>query len=334
MNKFAQIAFGDRMETQSLPDTMMPLCIVQVKGVAEGVHSFELAHPEGVELPAFTAGSHVKVQVPNGAIRKYSLCNDPAERSRYVIAVKRDEHGQGGSRSLVDHARVGDILPTSLPDNAFPLVDAAPGYIFVAGGIGITPFMSMIRSFGEIPLAPWKLYYFTRSPETTAFLEELAAPEVHGRVHVHHDFGDSGKSFDLWPVLERPTSSHIYCCGPQGLMDAVRDMSGHWPHANVHFESFADAGLPRADDRPFVVRLAKSGRSFDIPVGKTILTVLRENGCNVLSSCESGTCGSCRTKMLAGEADHRDMVLMPEEMGSQIMVCVSRADSAEIVLDL
>jgi phthalate 4,5-dioxygenase reductase subunit len=321
------------MQMQST-DPMMPLRIATAIDAAEGIRSFELVHPDGAELPPFTPGSHIKVQVPNGMIRKYSLCNDPNDLSRYVITVKRDENGQGGSVSLVDNAKPGDILPTSMPDNAFPLVETAKSYIFIAGGIGITPILSMIRSFGELPPAPWKLYYFSRSPETTAFLDELVVPELKSRVRIHHDYGDPAKAFDLWPVLERPTSAHIYCCGPQGLMDAVRDMSGHWPHSSVHFESFNEGGKPRPDDKPFTVRLVKSNQTFEVPVGKTILSVLREGGCNVSSSCESGTCGTCRTTLVSGVADHRDMVLMPEEMDTQIMVCVSRAKSDEIALDL
>lgn len=320
---------------QTHADTQMPLRIARITDAAEGIRSFELVQPDGGELPPFTPGSHVKVQVPNGLLRKYSLCNDPAERHRYVITVKRDAGGQGGSLSLCDEAHEGYTLPTSLPDNAFPLVDDAKGFIFIAGGIGITPILSMIRSFGELPPAPWKLYYLARSPESTAFLEELGASEYKGKVVVHHDHGDPTNSLDLWPVLERPRAgTHIYCCGPRGLMDAVRDMAGHWPSRNVHFESFNEGGGVRPDDKPFVVRLARTDRSFEVPVGKTILSVLREHGCKVPSSCESGTCGSCRTTLLSGEADHRDMVLMPEEMASQIMICVSRSKVGELVIDL
>lgn len=312
---------------------MMPLVIAAATDAAQGIRSFELVRPDGSDLPPFTPGSHVKVQVPNGAVRKYSLCNDPNERHRYVIAVKRDESGQGGSLSLIDGAAVGDTLPTSEPDNAFALNEFARSFIFIAGGIGITPVMSMIRSFGDTA-PPWKLYYITRSPQMTAFIDELGVPELRDRVTIHHDHGDPAQAFDVWPVLERPSAAHIYCCGPRGLMEAVRDMSGHWSHSSVHFESFDGAGPPRADDRPFAVRLAKAGKTFEVPVGRTILEVLREGGCTVASSCESGTCGTCRTGLLEGEADHRDMVLMPEEMDTQIMVCVSRARSAELVLDL
>jgi phthalate 4,5-dioxygenase reductase subunit len=322
------------MDIPTHADTQMPLRIARIHDEAVGIRSFELVQPDGSDLPPFTPGSHVKVQVPNGLVRKYSLCNDPAERHRYVITVKRDASGQGGSKSLCDDAREGDTLPTSLPDNAFALVDGAKAYLFIAGGIGITPILSMIRSFGELPPAPWKLYYFTRSPEGTAFIDELSAPELRGRVRIHHDHGDPNKSFDLWPVLEKPNTAHIYCCGPGPLMESVRDMAGHWTPANVHFESFNEGGGVRPDDQPFKVRTAKSGFNVEVPVGKSILAVLREHGCTLPSSCESGTCGTCRTALISGEADHRDMVLLPEELQSQIMICVSRAKSDELVLDL
>jgi len=312
----------------------MLLRIARIHDAAQGIRSFEFVQPDGADLPPFTPGSHIKVQVPNGMLRKYSLCNDPAERHRYVITVKRDDRGQGGSVSLCDEAREGDLIPVSVPDNAFPLVDNGKAFLFIAGGIGITPILSMIRSFGELSTAKWKLYYFSCSPETTAFLEELQAPELRGKVKIHHDFGDPAKAFDLWPVLERPGEAHIYCCGPRGLMEAVRDMSGHWPATRVHFESFNEGGEVRPDDKPFEVVLNRSGQRFEVPVGESILTILRQHGCNVPSSCESGTCGTCRTRLVSGQADHRDMVLMPEEMEHEVMICVSRARSAELVIDL
>lgn len=320
------------MSVANRADTAMPLRIARAYDVAEGIRSFELVQPDGSELPPFTPGSHVSVQAPNGALRKYSLCNDPAERHRYVITVKRDDAGQGGSVSMHEDAREGGTLPTSLPDNAFPLVANAKAYLFIAGGIGITPILSMIRSFGELPPAPWKLFYLSRSPQTTAFLDELAG--LGKQVKIHHDHGDASRSFDLWPALEKPNTAHIYCCGPRPLMESVRDMTGHWSPANVHFESFSEGGGVKPDDKPFRVTLARSQREYEVPVGKSILATLREHGCSVASSCESGTCGTCRTTLLEGEADHRDMVLLPEEMASQIMICVSRAKSPGLVLDL
>lgn len=320
------------MTVQTHADTQMPLRIARAWDVAEGIRAFELVQPDGSDLPPFTPGAHVVVQAPNGALRKYSLCNDAAERHRYVITVKREAAGQGGSASMHDQAHEGDVLPTSLPDNAFALVDSPKGYLFIAGGIGITPILSMIRSFGAMPPAPWKLCYLTRSPQSTAYLDELSG--LGKQVRIHHDHGDPARSFDLWPALEKPNSAQVYCCGPRPLMDSVRDMTGHWSPGNVHFESFVEGGGVQPEDRPFRVRLAKSDRAFEVPVGKSILAVLREHGVNCPSSCESGTCSTCRTGLLAGTADHRDMVLMPEEAGTQIMICVSRALSPELVLDL
>jgi phthalate 4,5-dioxygenase reductase subunit len=251
-----------------------------------------------------------------------------------VIAVKREDGGQGGSESMHANLQVGDVLPTSVPENAFPLVENAKSYLFIAGGIGITPIMAMIRSFGELPPAPWKLYYLTRQPQDAAFLEELAQPAWQRNVVIHHSHGDPDKAFDLWPVLEKPGLGHLYCCGPRRLMEAVRDMTGHWTASRVHFESFNEGGVVQPDDAPFTVALARCARQFEVPVGKSILATLREHGINAASSCESGTCGTCKTALLEGEADHRDMVLMPEETGSHIMICVSRAKSGRLVIDL
>ncbi|GAB1576456.1 PDR/VanB family oxidoreductase [Bordetella petrii] len=322
------------MDADTDSGAMMPLRIATIVQAAQDIRAFELVHPDGKELPPFTPGSHVKVQVPNGELRKYSLCNAPSQRDRYVITVKRDAQGRGGSVSLVDQARPGDTLPTSAPDNAFPLVENPGNLVFIAGGIGITPILSMIRSLEETQETPWKLYYLSQAAETTAYLEELSAPELKSRVRIHHDHGNPLDAFDLWPVLEKPNKGHVYCCGPRGLMEAVRDMSGHWSPARIHFESFLEGGGVQPDDRPFTVALAQSGREFQVPVGKSILNVLRDNGVKVGFSCESGTCGSCRTRLLEGSADHRDMVLMPEEQAGQIMVCVSRAEGDRIVLDL
>ena len=320
------------MSVQTHADTQMPLCVAAIHDATSDIRVFELVQPDGTDLPPFTPGSHVKVQAPNGMLRKYSLCNDPAERQRYVIAVKREDHGKGGSLSMHQELKVGDTLPTSVPVNAFPLEPGARAYLFIAGGIGVTPMLSMIRSFGELPPAPWKLIYLTRSPENTAFAAELKTGEWARSVKIHHSA--SAGRLDLWPLLEKPNTAHVYCCGPRALMDEVRDMTGHWPSANIHLESFIEGGEVKPDDKPFTVRLAQSGREFEVPVGKTILDVMREHGCNTSSSCESGTCGTCRTTLLEGQADHRDMVLMDDEKDTQIMICVSRAKSDRLVIDL
>jgi phthalate 4,5-dioxygenase reductase subunit len=152
---------------------------------------------------------------------------------------------------------------------------------------------------------------------------------------VHHDFGDFDNAYDFWPVFEKPGSgTHVYCCGPRALMDGVRDMTGHWPQGSVHFESFGVGQALLADNKPFKVKLERSGQMFEIPKDRSILEILRDNGIHAPSSCESGTCGSCRTTLCAGDAEHRDMVLTDDEKSAQIMICVSRAKGEELVLDL
>ncbi len=310
------------------------LKVAQKKKLAEGIYLFELRHPEGAELPPFTAGSHLTVEVPSGVKRNYSLCSNPADRNFYQIAVKRDAAGRGGSMSMADEVHEGDLLSVSAPRNNFEIHPRATSFLFVAGGIGITPVLSMMRHLKTRGNEQFKLIYCTRDPESTAFLDVLAGPEFEGKVQVHHDHGDINNALDFWPVFETPTSAHVYCCGPRGLMDAVADMSGHWPSGAVHFESFGVDASAYAANAPFSVRLQKSGLTVPVTAEQSILEALRGAGIRVASSCESGTCGSCKTTLLAGEVEHRDMVLSDEEKENHIMVCVSRAKSAELVLDL
>jgi phthalate 4,5-dioxygenase reductase component len=320
---------SDRFETPTLQ-----LRIAKRAEIARDIVEIELVHPQGSDLPEFTAGAHVSLRVPKGLIRKYSLCNDPEERHRYVIAVKREDPGTGGSLSLTSEAKEGDIIEVGEPRNDFALAPNIPNFLFIAGGIGITPILSMMRHLKSTGAGRFKLYYLTRSRELTAFHDEIKK-EFAGQVVIHHDEGDPDKMYDLWPVLEKPQGRHLYCCGPRPLMEAVRDMSGHWSSAAVHFEDFgATKPAHKADDKPFRVRLARSGQTFEVPADVSILDALRANGVNVSSSCESGTCGSCRTKLLEGEAEHRDLVLTEREHKTNIMICVSRAKSDELVLDL
>ncbi len=305
--------------------------------IATGTFLFELVAPGGDglrPLPTYTAGSHLTVVTPSGVRRNYSLCGDPADTTRYCIAVKRDAKGRGGSISMADDVQTGNTLQVSAPRNNFELAPRAKKFLFIAGGIGITPILSMMRHLRHGDLAEsFSLIYCTRDPESTAFAADLAS-EFPGKVTLHHDHGDADQAFDFWPVLERPSGAHIYCCGPKALMDAVADMSGHWPSGSVHFESFGVDATAFAQNVSFDVRLQKSGRTLNVDAEQTLLEALRANGCTVRSSCESGTCGSCRTGLISGDVEHRDMVLLDEERESQIMVCVSRARSGQLVLDL
>jgi phthalate 4,5-dioxygenase reductase component len=314
---------------------LMPVLVAAREQIAQDIHLFELVPRDGRELPAFAPGAHIAVQAPKGEIRKYSLCNDPNERDRYALAIKREGSGRGGSMGLIDATAPGDQWLIAPPVNNFALAPRAPSYLFIAGGIGITPIMSMIRHLRAGAGKRFKLAYCTRSPEATAFREELGTPELRGQVSIHHDGGDPARALDLWPLLERPTGAHLYCCGPRGMMQAVRDMTGHWSASAVHFESFADAAATRRpDDVAFSVRLSRSGGVVEIPPDRSILETLRACGHALASSCESGSCGTCRTRLIDGEADHRDLVLSDAERAGHIMICVSRARSSELVLDL
>jgi phthalate 4,5-dioxygenase reductase subunit len=320
--------------SSSLPQADIPVSVTRAEKIADDIHLFEMRRRDSSDLPAFTAGSHINLQVPNGLMRKYSLCSDPAELGSYSIAIKREDAGRGGSIYLADNTKVGDEWMISTPDNAFALPQRGDHFIFIAGGIGITPFMAMIHTLKHDPAKKFKLYYCSRTPEMTAFREELSAAEFKGKVVIHYDNGDPSKSLDLWPIVEeRKNREHLYCCGPRGLMQAVRDATGHWSQAAIHFEAFSDAEARRPDDKPFTVKLASTGEVIDVPVGTTILEAMRARGHIVPSSCESGTCGTCRTKLISGEADHRDLVLTESERSSQIMICVSRAKTPQLVID-
>ncbi len=312
---------------------MMALRVTRNEAIADGINLFEFRAPDGAALPEFSAGAHIAVRVPSGAIRKYSLCNDPAERSHYQVAVKREASGRGGSIDLIDNVKPGDTVMVSAPVNDFALPPRATDFLFIAGGIGITPILAMIRQV-QAAGKRFRLYYCSRSPETTAFKEELSAPGIREFVTIHYDNGDPSCSLDLKPLLkERQNREHLYCCGPRPLMEAVRAMTDHWSSTAVHFEAFSDAETHKAGDKPFRVHLAKTGKTVVVPTDKTILEVLREVGLEVPSSCETGTCGTCRTKYRDGVADHRDLVLADHEKADTIMICVSRATSDEITLD-
>lgn len=313
----------------------MSLQVQRKSAIAKDVFLFELRHPDGQPLPPFEAGAHVCVTTPSGLQRRYSLCNAASARDHYLIAVKRDAEGGGGSVSMADGVQVGDRLPVSAPENYFPLVQDAHRYLLIAGGIGITPILPMVHELRERN-ADFHVVYCSRMPETTAFLDELSHEDLKGRVTVHHNHGDRDRSLALDAIIaEQPEGTHVYCCGPRRLMQAVRELTGRWPSSMVHFEDFGTSVFPdAADDAGFSVRLARSNMTIPVAPDVSILEAVRQKGIPAPSSCESGTCGACRTRLISGVADHRDYVLDEDEQASEIMICVSRALCKELVLDL
>lgn len=313
----------------------MTLEVVAKACIASDVHLFELGRADRGALPPAAPGSHITLLTPNGLTRRYSVCNRPGETHLYRIAVKREENGLGGSKSLVDGVKAGASLQVSPPLNYFPLLDGAPSYCLIAGGIGITPILSMAQEL-QARGADFRIIYLAQTPESAAFLEQLQTPELMARATVHHSHGDPARRFDLAAALrDCPPDTHIYCCGPRRLMDSVKELARERPGSSVHFEDFGTSEVSSEHaDLPFQVRLGKTGQMLDVPCGKTILGVLREAGVLVPSSCESGTCGACRTKLLSGVADHRDYVLDDDQLDSEIMICVSRAKTALIEIEL
>ncbi len=309
--------------------------VTDVRCEARDVMVLELRNPDGGALPPFTPGAHLEVYLSNGLIRHYSLCNDPAERNRYCIGVGLARDSRGGSKFVHHTLRVGTKLEVSAPRNNFPMELAAEQCVFIAGGIGITPIMAMIRAC-EATHKPWRLFYCARNRQRTAFYEDLRALAP-GHIHFHFDDEQEGRFFDAAAALrDVPETAHLYTCGPGPLMKAVQAVAAGRPQDRVHFEWFTAAAVDVTADKVFTIVLKNSGTKYEVPPGRSILDVLEDNGAGVPYSCREGLCATCRTTVLAGEVDHRDSVLSAAEKASnkEMMICVSRAKSDVLELEL
>lgn len=305
---------------------------------ADGICSFELVAADGAPMPAFSAGAHIDVHLPGGLTRQYSLCNAPAETHRYLIAVLRDAASRGGSLAMHDRVQEGELLTISAPKNHFPLAPQAASHLLLAGGIGITPLLCMAEHLAATGGA-FELHSCTRSKARTAFAERIGNSTFAAHVHWHFDDSDAAQQIDLAAVLGTPGAGrHLYVCGPQGFMDAVlRTARAHgWPAEQVHHEYFAAAPVDAQGNRPFEVRLASSGRLIAVAADQSVVRALADAGVNLPTSCEQGVCGTCLTRVIDGEPEHRDQYLTPEEQAAndQFLPCCSRSKSARLVLDL
>jgi tetrachlorobenzoquinone reductase len=316
---------------------MLDVIVSRLTHEAEDVLGLELRALDAVPLPSFAAGSHVDLHLPNGLCRQYSLTNDPAERERYCLGVGLSPNSRGGSRHVHISVKVGDVLRISEPRCLFSLAPDAAEHIFIAGGIGITPILSMIRHC-EAHARPWRLLYCVRSRSRAAFLWELAAS--YARVQLHIDEEREGAFPDLRAFLhDIPAGSHVYCCGPGPLMDSVGAAAAEYrfPPNHVHFERFTAVGpaIDAGGERAFTVTLKRLGRGFAVPPGASILETLEANGVGMPFGCREGLCRSCEVPVISGTPDHRDCVLSTDERASNtsMMICVSRALSDELVLD-
>ena len=311
----------------------MPLKLIVKSATWEApdIHTYDLRAPEGGELPAFTAGAHIDLTLPNGLIRSYSLTNPQSDRHRYVIGVQKDRATRGGSKWVHENLRPGVVLTVNGPRNNFALNESAEKSLLIAGGIGITPMVSMTQRLTELG-RDWELIYCARRKATTAFLEVFKSANV----RFNFDEEPGGKMLDMAAAVRAaPPDAHLYCCGPLPMLAAFEAATAHLPRERVHVEYFS-AKEPPAVEGGFKVVLAKSGREFTVPPGKTILDTLLDAGLDIPYSCMEGVCGTCETKVLEGVPDHRDLILTEEEhaAGKTMMICCSGAKSEKLVLDL
>jgi vanillate O-demethylase ferredoxin subunit len=319
-----------------MTDASMSLLVRTMRQEAEGVVSLELVDREGGALPPFEAGGHIDLHLANGHVRSYSLLGDPSDSHRYRVAVLHEAQGRGGSAFIHTALRVGDLVSVSAPRNNFPLAAAATHHVFFAGGIGVTPFLAMARQLNAEG-RPWALFYGARSRARAAFADTLArlAAARCGKLTVRFDDEAGGGPFDLQALMSGQPDAAFYCCGPKPMLDAFSRAAEALGVERAHVEHFAGVEAP-ADGGGYAVVLARDNRRIPVLPGQTILAALRAAGVEVMSSCEEGICGACETKVLAGEPDHRDLVLTPAEhaANSSMMICCSGSKSAELVLDL
>jgi vanillate O-demethylase ferredoxin subunit len=306
---------------------------MRVKSVtyeANRIHSFDLRPLSPVDLPGFEAGAHIDLTLGSGLIRSYSLINASDERHRYEIAVSREAKGRGGSRHMHDKLRVGDVVQVQPPRNNFPLNEGADQTVLIAGGIGITPMLSMIQRLQALG-RDWRLFYSARSQDDAAFLDRLSA--YRDRVVPFYS-DDAGGFLDITGLVSDHPSAHFYCCGPKGMLEAfvaaTQDISDR-----SHIERF-EANQDIEATGGFDVILSQSGQTVQVASGQTILQALLDAGITPAYSCEMGICGACETTVIDGIPDHQDEVLSEADRqnNKKIMICCSGAKTSSLVLDL
>jgi ferredoxin-NADP reductase len=314
------------------PEPELGLVVASRAAVADGIITLDLRDPAGATLPGWSAGAHIDLLVGRGLTRQFSLCGDPADRARWRIAVLREPSGRGGSAYVHDAIVEGSLVRARGPRNHFRL-EPADRYLFIAGGIGITPILPMLAA-ADSDGRPWTLTYGGRTAASMAFRADLLA-RYPGRVRIRPQ--DQTGLLDLAGILDGlPPGTLVYCCGPPPLLDALADHCAGWPAGMLHVERFTPAAAGAPPGPGFEIELAQAGLTLTVPPGQSILEVVEGAGVAVLSSCTEGTCGTCETAVLAGLPEHRDSVLSPAEQAAAdtMMICVSRSLTPRLVLDI
>ncbi|MFE0102148.1 PDR/VanB family oxidoreductase [Streptomyces sp. NPDC059009] len=322
----------------------LTLTVARHETVAEGVVQLRL---EGADLPPWEPGAHLDLVLPSGLVRQYSLCGDPEDRSSYTVATRligTAEGGRGGSREVHEELRAGAEVEVRGPRNRFPLADA-PAYVFVAGGIGITPVLAMVRAV-EAAGKDWRLLYCGRTRASMPFLEDVRklGGAAESRVTVVTEDESGRPDLDDYFAVTHAVGAGVYVCGPEGLMDAVADalpdgcalhLERFAPHASSpKFSTSLEQGGTPFGNTAFEVELRRSKRTVAVAADTTVLAAVRKELPNTAYSCEQGFCGTCQQRVLEGEIDHRDELLTDAERGDAMLICVSRARGERIVLDM
>jgi vanillate O-demethylase ferredoxin subunit len=318
---------------------MLNVRVSRRTALALDICSFELIPTDETSLPPFSAGSHIDVVTPGGLTRQYSLCNDERDNSRYVIGVLRDPSSKGGSAALHEQVEEGSILQISAPRNHFALAQSARHSVLLAGGIGVTPLLSMASSLSQAG-ASFDMHYCARSRERAAFVDTIRDARYASQVHFHFDDGPDEQRFDLPACLATPlTDTHLYVCGPKPFMDVVLETARKqgWADHQLHYEFFSGTDAsPLDSDESFDVQIASTGQIVRVARGESVAQALIDVGVEIETSCAQGVCGTCLTRVLSGVPDHRDMFLSPSEQaaGDQFLPCCSRSKSPLLVLDI
>ncbi len=313
-------------------EELIEVRLTAIRYAARDTNIYEFTRSDGKPFPPYEPGAHIDLHLPNGIVRQYSLIEAEPDPLTYTIAVKRDPASRGGSRYVHDELRVGKRLTIAGPRNNFPLVKTASHVILLAGGIGITPIWCMVQQLQKLGRS-WKLYYACRSRADMAFLDAL---ERMPSSQFHFDDEAAGTFLNVAAIASAaPKDAHLYCCGPTPMLKAFESATASWPRDQIHVEYFTPKQEP-AKTGGFIVELARSGKEFVIPQGKSILQVLLDAGVDVDYSCELGICGACEQRVISGIPEHRDAILTEEEQASnsKVMICCAGCKSDRLVLDL
>ena len=303
---------------------IMKLIVTNIVQDTPTVKIYTLRHPIHPALPKQSAGAHVDVRLPDGKIRQYSLCGNPDDESEYRIAVRRESTGRGGSCWLHDNVEIGSVLHVTAPRNNFPLVTEAKRNVFIAGGIGITPFSSMIYGSKKAG-TPFVINYCIKSMEDAPLLEQLSQYCAEDELRLWTSRAEGGRRFDVADIGPPIEGTHIFCCGPNYLVDAVKIATKALEEDQVHFEVFSATLDENFKPEPFLIKIASTGEIIRVDANQSALEALHQHGFNIATSCGLGVCGSCECEYSEGTVIHRDSVLNVSARQDRMMPCVSRA---------